>query len=511
MPKSGRVMELGGSNEEVLNIAEMKGTITRLVEGMDEAAIKSIASELVSNEGFSETLISGYPRFLNLGIQIARALVESLEQKPADESAELLSQALGGVEGKELGEAINSLSRLLIAVHQARPGLMAESRVGVISDVADTVDFGKLRVALTAHCHSRMSMLEGKVDNVVGFPLGLANLLNVVPPVVNDLLRIIAKALQYMKFPDELLASALFTLVRDIDIHEAGDVLNAVAELVIALSHGDLILGSGGKPMLKKVLDDTVDKLTAAVNGPQLKEAALALGGDGKVIGEVFSERMFKDERTTLAFMGIVLATLNALLRSTTGLFEKLIKLPPEALARLAEGLEDDLRADELGRVINAAALILNRISESNPDLVRHAAGRLLSALEPEQTSEAAKAVALQLKEAVLANPDLSARLAPAAVGQTINSGLASFNRFTRARPALAASGLNSTLSALDAGELRRAVEGATRAMVEAALANREVVSAVLRPVIAGIFKYLAGSIRNASIFRRRCGPEQGG
>ncbi len=263
--------------------------------------------------------------------------------------------------------------------------------------------------------------------------------------------------------------------------------------------------------MLKKVLDDTVDKLAAAVDGPQLKEAALALGGDGKVIGEVFSEHMFKDERTTLAFMGFILTTVNSLLRSTAGVFEKLSELPPETLARLAEGLEDDLQAEELGRAINAAALILNRISESNPDLVRHAAGRLLSALEPEQTGAAARTVALQLKEAVLANPDLSARLAPAAVGQTINSGLASFNRFTRARPALVASGLNGTLSALDAGELSRAVEGAIRAAVEAALANREVVRAVIRPVIAGVFRYFTGSIRNARILRRPCRRERGG
>jgi hypothetical protein len=501
-------MEMGGNGGGAINIDDLKGTVVRLVEGMDEAAIRSMASELVAQDGFSETLINGYPRFLNLGVQVVRALVESLEQMPVDRSADMLAQALKGVDGKEVGETINSLSRLLIAVHQAKPGLMAESRVSVISDAVGAVDFGKLRVALTAHYHSRMSMLEGKVDHVVGFPLGLANLLNVVPPLVNDLLRILAKALEYMKFPDELLASALFTLVQDVDMNEVGRMLNAASELVIALSHGDWILGSGGKPMLKKVLYDTVDKLAAAVDGLQLKEAALALGGDGKVIGEVFSEHMFKDERTTLAFMGFILTTVNSLLRSTAGVFEKLSELPPETLARLAEGLEDDLQAEELGRAINAAALILNRISESNPDLVRHAAGRLLSALEPEQTGAAARTVALQLKEAVLANPELSARLAPAAVGQTINSGLASFNRFTRARPALVASGLNGTLSALDAGELSRAVEGAIRAAVEAALANREVVRAVMRPVIAGVFKYFTGSIRNARIFRRPCRRE---
>ncbi len=201
---------MGGNGGGAINIDNLKGTVVRLVEGMDEAAIRSMASELVAQDGFSETLINGYPRAINLGIQIARAMVESLEQLPADRSADMLAQALKGVDGKEVGEAINSLSRLLIAVHQARPGLMAESRVSVISDAVGAVDFGKLRVALTAHYQSRMSMLEGKVDHVVGFPLGLANLLNVVPPLANDLLRILAKALEYMKFPDELLSERPF-------------------------------------------------------------------------------------------------------------------------------------------------------------------------------------------------------------------------------------------------------------------------------------------------------------
>ena len=264
-----------------------------------------------------------------------------------------------------------------------------------------------------------------------------------------------------MKFPDELLASALFTLVQDIDMHEVGQVLNAAAELVIALSHGDWILGSGGEPILKKVLNNIVDELAAGVDGPRLKEAALALGGDGKVIGEVFSENMFEDDQPRWRSWVHLLITVNALLRSAAGFFEKLSELPPETVARLAEGLEDDLQAEELGRTINASALILNRISENHPDLVREIAERLLSTLEPEQAGAAARMVVLQLKDAVLANPDLSARLAPAAVGQAVNSGLASFNRFTRDRPALVASGLTQTLSALDARELSRAVDGA--------------------------------------------------
>ncbi len=372
---------MGGNNGEVLNIDDLKGTVTRLVDGMDAATIRSLARELISQDGFSETLVHSYPRFVNLGIQIARAMVESLEQLPVDKSTELLAQALGGVDGKELGETINSLSRLLIALHRTKPGLMAESKVGVVSDAVGVVDFGKLREALTFHYRSRLSMLEGKVDHVVGFPLGLANLLNVVPPLVNDLLRIAGKTLGYMKFPDELLANATFTLLADIDMHELGQVLNAAAELVIALSHGDWVLGSGGEPFLKKVLNNLVDELAAGVDGPRLKEAALALGGNGKVIGEVFSEYIFETDQRILAFHNSLLVAVNALARTAAGFSEKLIELPPGVVARMAEDVENNFQAEELGKTINALAVLLNRMCEDHPDLVREIAKRLLSTL----------------------------------------------------------------------------------------------------------------------------------
>lgn len=267
----------------------------------------------------ARALIESYPFLVNQVVQVVKATAESLEQLPADESAEMLAEAFRGVDGKKLGEAVNAVSQLLIAVHQASPGLLAQSRVGVISDAAAAVDFGQLRVALTEHCHSCMAVLEGKVDSVVGSPLALANLLNVVPQIANDLIRITAKALGYMKLPDELLASALFTLVRDIDMREVADAVNAASGLVVALSRGDRILGGVNEPFFKKVLSEMMDEAAAGIDGDLLKEAGLALGSDLKVIGEVVSERVSIDtdaEKLERTVQGLVDRLVEAALRN---------------------------------------------------------------------------------------------------------------------------------------------------------------------------------------------------
>lgn len=502
---------MGGNNAEIVSVDEVRGAITRLIDSIDAAEAQSIAEELISRDGFSETLVNGYPRAINLGIQIARAMVESLEQLPADRSAEMLAEAIEGVNGKELGETINALSRLLIAVHDARPGLMAESRVGVVADTVGVVDFGKLRKALTAHYQSRMAVLEGKVDYVVGSPLALANLLNVLPSLINDLLRILGKALTHMKFPDELLANALFTLLQDIDMNELGQVVNATAELVIALSHGDLIMGIGAEPYLKEVLSNMGSELAGAVDGPRLKEVALALGSYGKVIGGMLSEYIFESDQHVLAFNNAILVAVNALVRTVAEFVDKLGDLPDDAVARMSEGLEDNFQAEELGRALNALAVLLKRMSQENPDLVAEIIKRLLSSIEPQQMAAASKVILLQVKDAAFADPNLGKSLAPAAIGQAINESLASFNRLSREKPVLMASGLTQAFAAVDTAELGLAVDGLVRPVVEAALQNGQKVRAVLKPVIWGVLRYVAGSIKNARVFRRFERQAQGG
>lgn len=285
-------------------------------------------------------LVESYPRLMNMAVQAVKAAAESLEQLPAGESAEVLARALGGVDGRQLGEAVNAVSRLLIAVHQARPGLLAESRVGVVAGVVEVVDFGKLRVALTEQCHSSLSVLEGKLDQVAGSPLALANLLNVAPQVANDLLRIAAKALGYLKFPDEVLASALFTLLRDIDMSALADLLNGATALVVALSRGDRLLGGVNEPYFKQVLDEMVDEVAAGVDPALLQEAGQALGSDLKVVGEVASGRVSVD---TGAMAAKALARLKEAVLSHPVVKSKLAPAEIDAaeLERTVEGLVD--------------------------------------------------------------------------------------------------------------------------------------------------------------------------
>ena len=500
----GELVELDGNNGDTLTLGDVKHALTNVIEGMDHVRAKSMARELIAeDQEFSETMIRGFPRVVNFSVQLLKALAESLDRLSVDRSSEMLAGALRQVDGVEIGQVINALSRFLIKLHEAKPGLIADSRVALISDAVGEVDFGKLRKAATEHYHSKLLVLEGKVDKVVGFPLGLANLLNVVPPLLNDLLRILAKTLTHLKFPDELLANALFTLVGDIDMREAGQVLNAAADLVIALSHGDQILGNESEPLLKEVLIRLGRELSANVNAGMLKEAALALGKDGKVIGEVFSEYVFSTDARTLSFLNALLVPINGVVKMLGETVVKIAELPDGVIAQMAEGMEENFEAEEVGRLFNSLTTLFNRMAAKNPDMVSEMLKRVITPLDLEQSGAACKTLVLQMKDAAFAAPNLSSKLAPSVIGKTVNTGLVSFNRFSKEKAEFLAVGLSDALAELDAKELNQAVDGAMSQLVEAALRNGEIVKAVIRPIISGGFKYVKGSIKNMRVFRR--------
>lgn len=169
----------------------------------------------------------------------------------------------------------------------------------------------------------------------------------------------------------------------------------------------------------------------------------------------------------------------------------------------MAERLEQDFEARELGRLLNSLVVLINKLSDHNPDLVSEILRHTLPSIELDKCGVAARTVVLQLKEAALDDPGLSARLKPAAIGGYVNTGLASFNRFSQEKPDLVARGLAGTMSALDGRELSTAVNSLVSQVVDAALENPDILKSVIKPLVSGVLRFLKGSIKNLKVFKR--------
>jgi hypothetical protein len=304
-----------------------------------------------------------------------------------------------------------------------------------------------------------------------------------LPSLINLLLRVLTRNLQALNLPPEILANAIFQLLEDIDQVELSGVVNALAEVINALHRGNLLLGRD-EPRFKEVAARVSKGLVDNVDGEQLKQALLALGEDGRVIGGVVSGYLLATPESTAQVVKAVHTAINAALRAVAENGAKLAELPPQVISDLAEDFEQRFEGRELGRILNNQMLLYNKLCRENPDFLAEILKRVLSAVEPEAWAAAGKATALQVREAVLASPEFSALLQPEAIGDNINAGLAAFNRFLGENPNMVVERVSRALAVVDTDELRQALIGIAGQMAKSAARNRAFVVDLAKPLI---------------------------
>lgn len=501
---------LPGILREIIRTPACRDLLRLYLQDINPEEAKEVVQVLIwEDPELMLSVVAASPQILNWLVEAVAALGEQVDILPNLALKEFAGQLAKDINIDRIKDIPAIYSPLLESLIRQDPetvnrlvtimGLLMNFMGSISKKVYETADFGKLRVALISHWQSRMEDLQGEVE--IENPIALINILGLSNPFINYLLRVLSRAFARINLPPEFLAYGLFKVMEDIDPKELGPLLNNLAAIVNSLHKGDLILGEG-QPYFKEVLTRMGKALKANVDGEELKQAALALGADGKVIGSVISDYIFGTDGRTLAFTSALLTVVNAQIRTVAEISSKLSELPPEAISRMADGLERNLEAQELGRALNSLTVIFNRTSAENPDMASEILKEMLVAIELEQMGAALKTLLLQFKEAAFADPDLSAKLAPAAVGQTLNVGLDSFIRFSREKPALIANGLSQTLKAVDDAKLNQALNSLVSQLVDAALNNAAIVKALIKPIIKGSFKYLKGIIKNLRVFK---------
>ena len=367
----------------------------------------------------------------------------------------------------------------------------------------NTADFGKIRVGLTEHLEGRRAELEGEAG--LFNPVAISNLLGVVPPLANFTLRVLARALQALNLPAEILANAIFQLLEDIDQAELGGLVNALAGFVNALHRGNLVLGRD-EPRLKEVLGRVSRGLVDNVDGEAFKDMLMALKEDGAVIGSVLADYVYATPDATVQVVRGMYLAVGAALRTVAETFRRFSELPEEAVAAIIDSYEEAVDMRELGRIINYSAVYTNKVFEAKPgELGRHM-GKLLTSLDTEEIAAAGKTAFFELKDVVLADPTISAALEPEAVGAMINKGLAAFNGFTRENQDLIAKKVTGTLNALDTAELGLAVRGLVWPLTKAVLKDTDVVWNAVKPlakVTVAAGAALGGLVAAVFVFRK--------
>ncbi len=480
-----------------------------------ENAAELVRVFLWEDPGFSLGLMAALPEILNWLLEATAALGQEFEKFPTLMLKNFLLQLGGSMDVERLKQVPVAFAPMAERLIWEDPEVVTKTILalgalgggalkitgGTLDRVGKTADFGKIRVAMTEHFDGRRAALGEKEWDIFN-PVPLANLLGIAAPGVSYLLKILARALVGLNLPAEVLANAVFQVLEDLDPKELGGFLDSFSAFISTLHAGNLVLGRD-EPRFKEVLARVSDNLLANMDGHQFKQSMIDLGEDGAVIGKVISDRVFAIPENTANFAHAISVLLNHGIRMAATGTGKFSELPAETLAGMAENLESEFEARELGRLVNSLVVLANKMFAEKPGLVSDLLKKILSAVEPEEFAKIAKTVVLQGKDAVLADTALSAKLKPEAIGNTVNAGLAAFNRYSALKPTVLATGLSAGTGAIDTVELNKAVGSVVNQVVDAAVANPRVLAAVIKPVIGGAFRFVKGSVANLKVVRK--------
>lgn len=408
---------------------------------------------------------------------------EESDVDAADQLANLdvLTTALQRLDGVELGRSVNAFSELIIDAERHAPDLAAQSALP--RDFVETADFGKLRCATEALSRAATKAALGFLEPALEDPVVVSNLAVTLPPLLNKQLALAKDLLQRLDLPDELLASAVFAVIEDIDTGSVGALLSEVAGVVVTLHRGSLVLG-GHEPAFRAVLADAVEDLLATLDGDALREALIAVGEDGETVAQVLSDVLRRDPTALPRWCDTGLAASAPILRGAVDLLREANRLPEASFNQLAQVLDDGVDAEELGALLIEVATFLRRLDEAGPK-----AGKKAGVLGQKMDHDAVRAAlgaAFTSTRAFTVATGLGAELEPEAVAERINRTLRAVNQATddeveRSRPTY----LQRLMRAIDTSELERAWRHVLGDLTGTSNGDNRLTRAVIDPLLS--------------------------
>jgi hypothetical protein len=387
------------------------------------------------------------------------------------------------VVARTVADAANGLLRRIARVES----LDAPVRVGAA--VVRELNFGLLRAAVESASQKLTRALVPEVEAAVSDVVLLSNLLAPLPHLANAGLSLAAVGVGGLRLPPEVLASALFNLLQELDTGALARLVNGLSSLVTGAHEGSMVLGQV-EPRFREVLARLLHDLLLHVDRQAAARAVVALGEDLETVLLVTADQLHADRELAATALAAGLAALEAALRGAGAAAEKLNALPAKTTDELATLLARGLPGAGAARLLNAAAALARQLLEASPELHRNAVGSFLDEVD--------WPALLQLAQR-LAAPALD--LGPDRWGQLLGDALSAAARELARRPGA----VRAAVARLDRPEAREPVTTVLEELGESLLEHPRLLQALLGPALATLQRTAAGYIsRIPSRLRRR-------
>jgi hypothetical protein len=406
-------------NEKLKNILhnpDFKNQLLANLEYLEPESARELARVLLwSDSVFSFGLVGQLPRSINFIVAFLDELGRQLQNVPPELIKAFTSEMVRKIDREQLQTLPHTLGPLFATFGSAKE--RQETMVNFLRKKLNSTDFGKLRKAITGRADDIYPLAEALAEAVISDPVAFANLLYIFPPLLNNCFRLTAKSLAKIDFPPEILASAVFNFIDDLETEELGSIITSLSHLINGLHQGSAVLG-GNQPRFQAILERLTTKILKGLDQEETAEAIIALGEDLEVLFTVAAEtaaakpEFFRElsaallKSSSAGFRGFSRLLEQAGLQEMLGreLHQWILSLPENSMPRL-------LKPEDLIGIVNALIASYNRQAAVNQKQSDRLIAFYLAHLDQDELSRALLKSSGQLSFALAENPVLSRSL----------------------------------------------------------------------------------------------------
>ncbi len=180
--------------KELLRTPLFKDLLTLSLRDAFSGVPRELAKTLLWEDApFSLGLLGNLPKMMGFFLALLDELGRQLQNVPPEMLREFASQMMKNLEipGPAAGEDPQSLEA-------AR-----DQKIAFTNMVLDKADFGAIRHAVAGRARENRPVNENLIRQIVGDPIRFANVLNTLPPLINNLLNSLTTAVAGLDYPPQ--------------------------------------------------------------------------------------------------------------------------------------------------------------------------------------------------------------------------------------------------------------------------------------------------------------------
>jgi hypothetical protein len=443
-----------------------------------EKAHQFVGTLLWEDPSLFMSALSVTPEILNTLADVLVDLGENLDRFPPQLLDSYVDEILADIDTEKLKEIPGAYLPVLENIN------LHDRVFDAVKKVLAEADYGRVREVVTEHLETATEEAGEVLAIWLENPVIIANLLGIVPPLINSVIKLLSVTADELDMPPEVLASALFFVLSSVDAEELGRMLSNLSGQVNSLHAGNLVLG-GEEPYFRQVFDDFCKRLFDNLDMKAAAGAISALGEDLEVMLGVLARQASRDPEMLLP----IVETLASLSGSIFGIFSEALAewtaLPDETLYSISNAIYLNTDAVEIGRTMDSMVTLALRLREANPDIRGDRLAEAVEAMNTERLELLTRGLTGDVKKAALSNPGIRQMLEPEEVGKRVNEAIAGFN--ASASPIAVHDYLERLFATIDPKELGYLMSSVAGGFIEAVFSSRETALAVMKTVFSAV------------------------